>query len=121
MLFGDVPAAHVLLARTDGQVVGFAAYSFLWPAAGLTHSLYLKELYVGQAWRGRGVGTALMRRIREVAATAGCSRVEWTTDDDNSAAKRFYEALGAPVHPAKIFYRLEGGADSGSRPVDDVG
>jgi hypothetical protein len=45
VLFGDPPLARVLVAW-DGQApAGFAAYSFLWPTAGLTAGLYLKELY----------------------------------------------------------------------------
>ncbi|MGY4771138.1 hypothetical protein ACXC9Q_29880 [Kribbella sp. CWNU-51] len=44
-LFGDLPAANSLLAFDGQKVVGFAAYSFLWPAVGLTRSLYLKELF----------------------------------------------------------------------------
>ena len=43
-LFGETSAGHALLARHDEELVGLAAYSFLWPAVGLTRSLYLKEL-----------------------------------------------------------------------------
>ena len=35
-LFGPVPAGRALVALYDGEVVGLAAYSFLWPAAGVT-------------------------------------------------------------------------------------
>jgi RimJ/RimL family protein N-acetyltransferase len=45
--------------------------------------------------------------IFEVAGTHRCSRVEWTTDDDNPAAQAFYETLGLPAHRSKIFYRAE--------------
>lgn len=51
VLFGSPPLAYALVAR-DGQApAGLAAYSFLWPAAGLSASLYLKELYVAEAYR----------------------------------------------------------------------
>jgi GNAT superfamily N-acetyltransferase len=56
--------------------VGFASYSFLWPAAGLTQSLYLKELFVTAKARRQGVGQALMERLIDIAKKAGCSRVE---------------------------------------------
>lgn len=45
-LSGRPPMASVLLARDGDALAGFASYSFLWPAAGLTASLYLKEMYV---------------------------------------------------------------------------
>ena len=106
-VFASPPAAHALLAWDGTQVVGFAAYSFLWPAVGLTRSLYLKELYVGERHRRRGIGRLLMQALFEVAGKHGCSRVEWTTDRDNPSAQAFYEMLGLPAHPAKVFYRVE--------------
>jgi GNAT superfamily N-acetyltransferase len=109
-IFGSPPAAHVLLAWDDTRPVGLATYSFLWPAIGLTRSLYLKELYVAQESRRKGVGKLLMQSIIEVAANYECSRVEWTTDNDNVDAQRFYEVLGLRQYPYKVFYRLEGSA-----------
>lgn len=115
-IFTTPPAAYALLARDGltrdgGQVAGLAAYSFLWPAIGATRSLYLKELYVPDAYRGRGVGTLLTRAVFETATRLGCTRVEWTTDADNAAAQAFYAKLGLPALPSKVFYRVE---DSGS-------
>jgi GNAT superfamily N-acetyltransferase len=86
---GDSPSAHVLLAWDDGELVGFASYSFLWPAVRLTRSLYLKELYVAEAARRKGVGKLLMRRVYLVAVQEDCSRVEWTTDRENGDAQPF--------------------------------
>ena len=110
-IFGRPPAAYALLARDGRQVAGLAAYSFLWPAVGATRSLYLKELYVPDAYRRQGIGRLLLRAIFEAAAGLGCSRVEWTTDADNTGAQAFYARLGLPNHPVKVFYRVE---DTGS-------
>ncbi|MFE3762259.1 GNAT family N-acetyltransferase [Streptomyces sp. NPDC059104] len=106
-LFGERHAATVLLARDGEQVLGLASYSFLWPAAGADTSLYLKELFVREPARRRGVAGALMKALRAEAAQAGCSRVEWTADADNPAALAFYRALGAESRNGKIFYRAE--------------
>lgn len=106
-LFGDRPAATVLLARDGEQVLGLASYSLLWPAAGADTSLYLKELYVREPARRQGVAGALMEALEVEAASAGCSRVEWTADRDNPPALAFYEALGAEPRDGKVFYRLE--------------
>ena len=81
------------------------------PAVGATRSLYLKELYVPTAYRGRGTGERLMRAVFETAARLGCSRVEWTTDAGNATARAFYARLGLPEYPSKVFYRVE---DDGS-------
>jgi GNAT superfamily N-acetyltransferase len=109
-LFGEPPSAYALLARDDDHLAGLAAYSFLWPSVGPTRLLYMKELYVPDAYRRQGVGKLLMRAIFETAAGLGCVRVEWTTDPGNTAALAFYEELGVPVHP-KVFYRV---TDTGS-------
>jgi GNAT superfamily N-acetyltransferase len=110
-LFADPPVAYALLARDDaGKLAGFAAYSFLWPAAGLSVSLYLKELYIASAHRRAGAGTALMKGLYRIAVERGCSRVEWTTDTGNMQAQAFYEAYGAKALASKIFYRT--GRDS---------
>lgn len=107
-LFGDPPLAYSLLAWDDGRLVGFASYSFLWPAIGLTRSLYLKELYISTRARRTGVGKLLMRHLYDAAVKNDCSRVEWTTDSDNRGAQLFYAELGIPVNESKLFYRIEG-------------
>ncbi|WP_324613376.1 GNAT family N-acetyltransferase [Streptomyces sp. SBT349] len=107
VLRSDVPGITILLARDDGGVLGLASYSFLWPAAGSDHSLYLKELFVRETARRKGVGAALMAALSKAAANAGCSRVEWTADRDNPSALAFYEALGARQTTGKVFYRVQ--------------
>ncbi|HEX6076251.1 MAG TPA: GNAT family N-acetyltransferase [Micromonosporaceae bacterium] len=108
-LFGTPPVtAHVILAWDTDRPVGFASYSFLWPAVGLTRSLYLKELYVSEAVRRIGVGRLLMQSVCQIAVKHGCSRVEWTTDRDTAGARAFYASLGLSVKESKLFYRLEG-------------
>jgi GNAT superfamily N-acetyltransferase len=106
-LFGEAPAASALLAWHETDLVGMASYSFLWPAAGVTRSLYLKELYVAQRWQRQGIGKLLMDGLLTVAAKHGCSRVEWTTDRESEGAQRFYAKLGVPVNGGKLFYRVE--------------
>lgn len=106
-LFGEQPSAHVLLAWDDDRLMGLAAYSFLWPAVGLTRSLFLKELYVAEVARRAGVGTQLMQELFRVAARCGCSRAEWHTESTNHAAQEFYGNLGVAQLPGKVLYRLE--------------
>ena len=119
MLFGVPPLAYALLAWDSPALAGFAAYSFLWPAAGLSASLYLKELYVAVAYRRAGVGRMLMDGLGAVAARRGLSRVEWTTDTSNQGAQAFYEALGAKPLASKVFYRVTGDGPAGpvGRPL----
>lgn len=107
MIFREQPAAYVLLAKEGEQVIGMAAYSYLWPAVGLTQSLYLKELYVTEPHRRRGVGKLLIDKILAIAAENDCSRVEWTADRNNPLALGFYARLGHSESLGKALYRVQ--------------
>lgn len=107
-LFSVPPLAKVLLAEDDGRAVGFATYSSLWPASGSTASLYLKELYVVEEYRGSGVGRLLISELCRVAVQSGMSRLELTTDRANEDARRFYARLGISVNDRKVMYRVDG-------------
>lgn len=111
-LFGTQPLASALVVEDEGgDIVGLAAYSFLWPAAGSSHSLFLKELYVRDTLRRQGVGARLMDELRALAAARpSCSRVEWMTDRDNPVARSFYKSLGFAEFDGKIVYRVDAGA-----------
>ncbi|CAL2057566.1 MULTISPECIES: cyclophane-containing RiPP N-acetyltransferase HaaN [Streptomyces] len=108
-LFGSPPLAAALLVEDDaGDLAGLAAYSFLWPAAGSSHSLFLKELYVRDSLRRAGIGARLMEELRALAAARpGCSRLEWMTDRDNPGARAFYRSLGFAEYEGKIVYRVD--------------
>lgn len=107
-LFGSPPLVYALVVEDEaGGIAGLAAYSFLWPSAGSTHSLYLKELYVRDSLRRQGIGVRVMEEIKAIAqARPGCSRVEWTTDTRNPEARAFYRSLGFEEFDGKIFYRM---------------
>ncbi|MFF6994993.1 GNAT family N-acetyltransferase [Streptomyces sp. NPDC008313] len=105
-LFGEHPVATVLLARAGEDVLGFAAFSMVWPAAGAGTSLFLKELFVREAHRRGGVARRLMEAVQEAGREAGCTRLDWTADADNPAALDFYRGLGAEPRAGKIFHRL---------------
>jgi GNAT superfamily N-acetyltransferase len=105
-LFTSTPAAFVVLAWADSSLVGLAAYSFLWPAAGVTRSLYLKELYVADRYRRKGVGSLLMQEIFNAAHAQNCSRVEWSTEVENVDARQFYSVIGASLQDGKLLFRV---------------
>jgi GNAT superfamily N-acetyltransferase len=103
-LFGDTPAAHVLLACEDGKPVGFALYFFNFSTWLGRPGLYLEDLFVLPEHRRSGHGRALLQRLGQVAHERGCGRMEWAVLDWNEPAIEFYQTLGArPLDEWTIF------------------
>lgn len=109
-LFGARPAAEALLAEVEGRVVGFALYFHNFSTFLAKPGLYLEDLYVQPAQRGRGIGKALLKHLAALAIERGCGRFEWSVLDWNQSAIGFYEALGASLLPDWRICRVSGAA-----------
>jgi GNAT superfamily N-acetyltransferase len=99
---------ELLVSEHDGALVGFAAFSAIYPGPGLRPGVFLKEIYVAQAARGLGAGKALLAELARLALARGLGRIDWTAARDNERLLRFYESLGATPQPEKVFFRLTG-------------
>lgn len=102
--------ADMLIAVEDDAVVGFAAYSGIYPGPYLRPGLFLKELYVSDRRRAKGIGRRLMQALAAVARDRGLSRIDWTADPENPRLLAFYDSVGGTRKPDKLFYRLDGAA-----------
>jgi GNAT superfamily N-acetyltransferase len=107
-LFGEHPAAEVVLASVDDVVVGFALFFHNFSTFLGRPGLYLEDLFVKPEWRGRGVGQRLLVHLAELAVERGCGRMEWAVLDWNEPALRFYERMGAHVMKEWKLCRLTG-------------
>ncbi|MBI0475291.1 GNAT family N-acetyltransferase [Sphingomonas sp. MA1305] len=94
-LFGDRPAAEAVIAEDAGEPLGFALFFHNFSTWTGKRGLYLEDLYVTPAARGRGVGTGLLRHLAGIALDRGCGRFEWSVLDWNADAIAFYRAMGA--------------------------
>jgi len=108
--FGEHPRFHVLLACEGKKVAGFAFYFFAYSTWRAQPTLYLEDLFVRPAYRRRGLGLMLMRRLAEEAVKTGCGRFQWQVLDWNEPAVRFYETLGAKILREWWTVRVEGEA-----------
>lgn len=107
-LFGTRPAAEVLIAETGGEPAGFALFFHNYSTFLGRRGLYLEDLFVFPAFRGRGIGRALMVRLAQIAVERNCGRFEWWVLAWNEPSIRFYESLGARAMSDWTVYRLTG-------------
>jgi GNAT superfamily N-acetyltransferase len=101
-LFGPRPSIEAVIARVGGEPAGS---TFLGK-----HGLYLEDLFVRPAYRGRAIGKALLRHLAALALQRDCPRLEWSVLDWNRPARDFYEALGAQAISDWIIHRVSGDA-----------
>ena len=107
-LFGDKPAAECVVGEVGGEVVAFALFFSNFSTFLAKPGLYLEDLYVRPAFRGGGLGKALLEHLARLAAERGCGRFEWSVLDWNVDAIGFYEKFGATVMPEWRICRITG-------------
>ena len=106
VLFGERPAAEVLLAFEGKSPVGFAVFFHNFSTWVGRPGLYLEDLFVRPAQRAHGIGRALLRALARIARERGCGRMEWAVLDWNEPALRFYKSLDARQMKEWIIHRL---------------
>lgn len=109
-LFGPRPYAEVLLAEDENGVVGYALFFHIFSTFAGKPALYLEDLFVEPAHRGKGHGKALLAALAKLAVERGCVRLEWTVLHWNKPSIDFYESLGAEPLEGWLIYRLKGDA-----------
>jgi GNAT superfamily N-acetyltransferase len=106
-LFGEAPAASTIFAFVDGEPVAYATYFFTFATMAGRRSLWLDDLFVHEAWRGKGIGRALMAYLADVARQHECACFEWMVLDWNEPAIGFYTRLVATFLDAWRICRLD--------------
>jgi [ribosomal protein S18]-alanine N-acetyltransferase len=95
---------ELLIAYVDGEPAGFVSATELSHPDQVRPELFLNELGVAEAYRGRGIGRALVERLWEVAGERGCRGMWVLTDEANAAANKVYAAAGGVRAGAQIMY-----------------
>ena len=107
VLFGEKPAAEVLLAFENEMAVGFAVFFHNFSTWLGRPGLYLEDLFVRPEDRGKGYGRALLIHLAKIARDRGCGRMEWAVLDWNEPAIQFYRKLGAKPMDDWTVFRLK--------------
>ena len=108
--FGRRRYFEALIAVRGRVAVGFALYFFTYSTFLARPTLYIEDLFVVPAQRGRGAGRAMLGTLARTAVRRGCGRMEWAVLDWNAPAIRFYRRLGAVPRREWILTRLTGSA-----------
>lgn len=98
---------HILVVRTPScRVAGFCAFWLV------VDEIHVNNVAVRPQFRGKGLGTSLMRRVLTEGRRLGATRATLEARASNTAARRFYEALGFRVTATRKNYY--------TNPVEDA-
>jgi GNAT superfamily N-acetyltransferase len=92
---------HCIVAEHDKTIIGFATYFpayYSWTGK----AIYLDDLYVLDAYRGKSVGSQLFGKILSIAKAAGCHKMRWQVSNWNTKAIAFYQKQGAFIDAVEI-------------------
>ncbi|HEY1685325.1 MAG TPA: GNAT family N-acetyltransferase [Tepidisphaeraceae bacterium] len=105
-LFGPNAVAEALLARADDKAIGYAIFFENFSSFIGRRGIFLEDIYVQPAHRGKGVGKKMLLTVAEIAKERNCGRLEWTVLNWNKPAIDFYESIGAEAMKEWTIYRM---------------
>jgi len=108
--FSEYPLVKVTMAEWEGRPAGFALWFLNFSTWEGKPGIYLEDLFVRPAYRGHGIGKALLRHLAALALQEGWTRFVWQVLDWNTPAIEFYEAHGARIMRPWLTCRVEGEA-----------
>lgn len=80
----------------SGMICGYVTYFFAY-YTWTGKALYMDDLYIRPAYRGKGLGTMLIRKVISFAKESKCHKLRWQVSEWNAPAIKFYESLGAQI------------------------
>ena len=109
-LFNGDSNVEVLLGYVEGEPVAFVLFFTNYSTFLGRPGLYVEDLYIRSAYRGRGFGKAIFSHLAGLAAERNYGKIEWYTSEQNKAAVKFYHHIGAKPLEQKQIFRLKGAA-----------
>jgi GNAT superfamily N-acetyltransferase len=107
-LFGPNPRAYCDIAEWDGQPAGFAFWFYNFSTFASRPGIYLEDLFVEPALRGKGIGKALLANLAKRAVDEDLCMVQWWVLNWNEPSIGFYKSIGAVPKDEWTVFRLTG-------------
>lgn len=83
----------ILVAVSEGKVAGFATYGTFRPKPGYRFTVE-HSVYLGENFRGKGIGTLLLSELIRIAKEAGLHTMVGGIDSSNEGSYLFHQKLG---------------------------
>jgi diamine N-acetyltransferase len=109
-LFSDHPRIYCEIAEWNGEEVGFAVWFFNFSTFSGRPGIFLEDLFVRPAFRGKGIGKGLLSHLARLCVDNGWSRMQWSVLDWNTPSIDFYKSLGAQMMDEWKLVRINGTA-----------
>jgi len=109
-LFCEAPRLYCDIAEWSGEGAGFATWFLNYSTFRGSHGIYIEDIFVRPAFRGNGIGQALMARLARLCVERGYTRCEWAVLDWNAPSIAFYKSIGAQLMDEWKICRLSGEA-----------
>ncbi len=102
--------AEVMLLESENRIIGFALYFYNYSTFVGRGGIYLEDIYIQPAYRGRGYGKSVFYHLAKIAREQGLGRIEWSCLNWNTPSIEFYHSLGAIKKDDWLLFRLQGQA-----------
>ena len=109
-LFDESPTLRAHVADVDGEVAAMALWFLNFSTWDGVEGIYLEDLFVRPAHRGKGRGKALLVRLATTCVENGWSRLQWAVLDWNTPSIEFYTSLGGIMMDDWTLCRVTGAA-----------
>lgn len=108
--FGKEPRFEALIAESSGTAIGLCLYFFTYSTWLGEPGIYVQDLYVTAAQRGKGVGRRLLAATAARGLAGDASHMRLSVAASNDAARKFYRRAGMELRDQEITYHLGGDA-----------
>jgi diamine N-acetyltransferase len=109
-LFGETPRIFCEIAEWNSEGVGFAVWFFNFSTFSGRPGIFLEDLFVRPAFRGKGIGKGLLVHLAKLCVENGWSRMQWSVLDWNTPSIDFYKSLGGEMMDEWKLVRINGAA-----------